>query len=108
MTAFPTDENHGHWWLTTFARWERLHAVPGDALTWDDLSEAIDHGEGVQRRAACGPELDLIYAGMISRFTLPRCSHCCRALGIPSGDGTPCNEKSEAEARARRATQEAE
>lgn len=97
MTAHPVPENHLHWWLTTRTSWNRLHAIPGDTLTWDDIEEAIDEGEGVERQAACGSTLTLVYAGLGSRFSLPRCAHCCRKLGIPAGDGTPCNEAAMAE-----------
>lgn len=92
MTAYPIEENAHCWWLTTRKKYNRLHAVPGDAITGENLRDAIDWIEPLIRKAACGQTLDLTYAGMFSRFNLPRCAHCCRALGIPAGPGTPCNE----------------
>lgn len=100
MTGFPIKENAGCWWLTTWESWNRLHAVPGDTMTADEMHDAIDDGQPIERRTACGPVLGLTYAGLVSRFSMPRCAHCCKALGIPTGDGTPCNEKAEQRARA--------
>lgn len=93
MTAYPRAENFGHWWLTTWTTWDRLHAVPGDTLTVADHRAAINACEPVRRRTACGREMDLTYAGLFSRFSMPRCAHCCRKLGIPPGHGTPCNDE---------------
>lgn len=95
MTAYPTPENFGHWWLTTMRGWDRLHAVPGDSLTVEEHREGIDYGEGVERRTVCGRTLLLTYAGVFSRFSMPRCEACCRKLGIPPGPGTPVNEAAE-------------
>lgn len=92
MTAYPIGENAGHWWLTTRKEWNRLHAIPGDDITQEQHRAAIDYGDPLTRKAACGPTFDLIYPGMLSRFGLPRCAHCCRTLRIPAGPGTPCNE----------------
>ncbi|MEV0231616.1 hypothetical protein [Nonomuraea sp. NPDC050786] len=102
MTAYPIPENHGHWWLTTFKGWHRLHAVPGEALTVEAHREAIDGFEPYVRATACGRTLALTYAGMSSRFSMPRCAACCRALGIESGPGTPVNEAAEKRARGER------
>ncbi len=95
MTAYPIPENASAWWLTTRRAWSRLHAVPGDSLTVEDHREGVDTGDGVERRTACGRTLRLVYAGMFSRFSMPRCESCCRKLGIPPGDGTPVNEAAE-------------
>ncbi|MEV8639489.1 hypothetical protein AB0395_48590 [Streptosporangium sp. NPDC051023] len=95
MTAYPIPENHGHWWLTTRRSWSHLHAVPGGNLTPDDLHDSIDWADPLERQTACGPVLDLTYAGIGSRFSMPRCAHCCRTLGIPAGRGTPVNEAAE-------------
>lgn len=95
MTAYPIKENGFAWWLTTMRGWERLHAVPGESLTVEEHREGIDYGEGVERRTACGRLLLLTYAGVFSRFSMPRCESCCRKLGIPSGSGTPVNEAAE-------------
>lgn len=95
MTAYPIPENHAHWWLTTWKAYNRLHAVPEAALTVEAHRHAIDDGEPVVRRTACGRTLSLTYPGLFSRFSLPRCVPCCRRLGIPIGPGTPVNEAAE-------------
>lgn len=93
MTAYPVPDNANCWWLTTRATWKHLHAVPGDVVTPEQHQEAIDEGEPLTRTAVCGRTLDLAYPGISSRFGMPRCRDCCRVLGIPAGDGTPCNEQ---------------
>lgn len=92
MTAYPIEENTNCWWLTTRKAWNRLHAIPGDDITQEQHRAAIDYGDPLTRKAACGQTLDLTYPGLHSRFGLPRCAHCCRTLGIPTGNGTPVNE----------------
>jgi hypothetical protein len=102
VTAFPIKENGFHWWLTTFKGWHRLHAVPGDALTVEDHRAGIDEGEPYIRTTACGRTLALTYAGLVSRFSMPRCAACCDAVGVPRGRGTPVNEASEKRVSAER------
>ncbi len=94
MTGHPIPENHGHWWHTTWASWSRLHAIPGAAVTLEEHHEAIDQGAALDRVAACGLRAGFAYAGVLNRFGMPRCRRCCRALNIPPGYGTPCNEAS--------------
>ncbi|MGW3144868.1 hypothetical protein ACWDG1_09335 [Streptomyces sp. NPDC001177] len=94
MTSHPTVDNHHHWWLTT-GQWRRLHAIPGDAITPDQMRAAIDDAEHVQAASACGLERPWDMPGIASRLGLPRCPHCCRALGIPPGNGTPANEEAQ-------------
>ncbi len=93
MTAFPVPGNASHWWLVTIASWRRLHAVPATLLDPDD-SEAFTElcEEGALFKAACGGTWPMTYPGVLSRYGLPRCATCCRALHIPPGKGTPVNE----------------
>jgi hypothetical protein len=72
----------------------RLHAVPADAVDADD-DDALEEfsSEGVEATAACGLTTRWAWPGVFSRLGKPRCMHCCRALGIPPGDGTPANGK---------------
>ncbi|MFI6883391.1 hypothetical protein [Streptosporangium canum] len=95
MTCYPIPENHGMWWLTTSPGWRRLHAVPGDTLTVEEHRNQVDYAEPNIRAAACGRELPFVYPGMFSRFSMPRCAHCCRALNIAQGRGSPVNEAAE-------------
>lgn len=101
MTAFPIPENHGVWWLTTFTKYDRLHAVPKTALDPADTDafETLieDH---TALTTICGITRPMDYAGMFSRFSLPRCAHCCRSLDIPRGKGTPVNEAAHQSAEA--------
>lgn len=98
MTAYPIPANHDYWWLTTWLSWDRLHAVPRDAVDPDD-EDACDvlRSEGPVLTARCGIARPMAWPGMFSRLGLPRCAHCCRALGIPRGQGTPANETPEEE-----------
>lgn len=92
MTAHPIPENHDHWWLAT-GEWRRLHAVPGDSITRQQMRDAIDDARPVPARAVCGLHARWDMPGLGSRFGLARCAHCCHTLGIPAGTGTPANEK---------------
>lgn len=91
MTAHPTPENLGHWWLTT-GRWQRLHAIPATAITPEQMRNAIDDAQPAAALSACGLPRGWDMPGIASRLALPRCPHCCRTLGIPAGKGTPANE----------------
>jgi hypothetical protein len=91
VTSHPIAENHGHWWLTC-GKWRRLHAITGTVLTADQMRDHIDHGTRPVLRAACTLRRRWSMPGMFSRVSAPRCAACCRALGIPAGNGTPANE----------------
>jgi hypothetical protein len=90
----PTADNLGHWWLTTAASWNRLHAVPGDAVdpNNEDACERLRVDE-LTLTARCGVQAVMAWPGIFSRLGRPRCAHCCRVLGIPPGNGTPGNER---------------
>lgn len=92
MTAHPIAENAGHWWLCC-GKWRRLHAIPGTAVTAEQMRKSIDDVEPVQTRAACGLRRPWWMPGLITRLGRRRCVPCCRALGIPAGCGTPANEQ---------------
>ncbi|MFH9574244.1 hypothetical protein ACH4MG_27350 [Streptomyces sp. NPDC017454] len=95
MTAHPIPENLGHWWLVT-GEWLRLHAIPGESITRQQMRDAIDDARPVPARAACGLRARWDMPGLGSRFGLARCAHCCHTLGIPAGAGTPANEQATA------------
>lgn len=44
-------------------------------------------------RTACGRSGNLFMPGMLSRMYATRCRQCCRAVGVPEGDGIPGNVK---------------
>ena len=93
MTSFPTEANHHVWRVTTWKCWDRLHAVPKEALDPDD-EDALDafRSYGATMTARCGVTTLMAWPGIFSRIGKDRCAHCCRALGIPRGHGTPGNE----------------
>lgn len=91
MTAHPVSENAGHWWLVC-GKWRRLHAVPGEAMTPEQMRASIDHAHPRLARAACGMRRRWWMPGLISRLGRRRCTPCCHAIGIPPGYGTPANE----------------
>jgi hypothetical protein len=94
MTAYPVDSNLGHWWLTTAASWNRLHAIPRGAVDPDDEDavEGLRGGPWPVLEAACGRWAEWTMPGVLSRLSQPRCILCCRRLGILPGNGTPGNE----------------
>lgn len=98
MTSHPIEENAGHWWLTT-GKWQRLHAIPGNAITPEQMRAAIDDAQPARAVSACGLQRPWDMPGIGSRFGLPRCPHCCRTLNIPAGRGTPVNEQDRTENR---------
>lgn len=89
MTQAPLFIPDDHWrsrWLV-LPSWGALHRVA--SITWEDPPDMIA-GEGV---TVCGRRGRLQMPGLFSRMGLPRCAACCRALGIPSGNGAPANSK---------------
>lgn len=91
MTAHPIPENAGHWWLVC-GKWRRLHAVPGQLISPEQMRNSIDHNQPIPRRAACSLRRGWWMPGLFSHLGRRRCVPCCRALGIPAGYGTPANE----------------
>jgi hypothetical protein len=73
--------------------WNRLHALPYGPWTLEQHRDiayewAIIHPV----RLACGrTAVTVCIPGMFSRMGLPRCAGCCRATGMPPGDGSPKN-----------------
>lgn len=92
MTSHPVPENSGRWWLVS-GKWRRLHAIPGAAVSAEQMRDAIDTCEGVRARAACGLKRHWDMPGLFSRLGRRRCVPCCRAIGIEPGYGTPANEQ---------------
>jgi hypothetical protein len=92
MTAHPISENAGHWWLVS-GKERRLHAVPGQAISLQQMRAGIDECQLIPARAACGMSRRWWMPGLFSRLGRRRCTPCCRTLGILAGCGTPANEK---------------
>lgn len=92
MTAMPTPENHGRWWVYDHTA-ELLHALHGEKLdhTWE---YAVDQfrDNGIAMFAECGTHAHWWWPGIFSRLELARCDGCCTAVGIPTGNGTPDND----------------
>jgi len=66
---------------------DRLHRVASGDLE-DELFVGVRNGTTV-----CGlTEKKLHMPGVAERLGLPRCSACCKRLGIPLGTGAPFNQ----------------
>jgi hypothetical protein len=83
-------------WLVT-GRWRYLHAVRDEDWTDDHRADmAACWQVETPVRLACGRTAAmLMIPGLVSRGGfgggLPRCTGCCRALGGPTGAGSPKN-----------------
>jgi hypothetical protein len=91
VTSHPIPENTGAWWLGS-GKERRLHAIPGPAVSREQMRDGIDEDLPVRARAACGMRRSWWMPGLFSRLGRRRCTPCCHALGIPAGYGTPANE----------------
>lgn len=82
-------------WLYKGPRPSRIHRISeiewGSGSQWGEPDEKID-GEGV---AVCGVRGYWHMPGILSRMGLKRCERCCKALGIPQGNGAPFNGDAE-------------
>lgn len=88
MNRKPLPIGDDHWasrWLVLPRSWNRLHRV--SEIEWDDGD--MIRGEGV---TVCGRKGYLTMPGVISRMGLERCAHCCKATGVPLGNGAPFNQ----------------
>jgi hypothetical protein len=99
VTSHPTEANCHSWWLCC-GKWRVLHAIPGGAISDEQMRDSIDVNEAIPARAACGLRRGWRMPGIMSRLGRPRCAACCRALGNPQGCGTPANEAARLERRA--------
>lgn len=70
------------WWYAP--PYNVLHAA---TVEYDPLYDVS--GDGI---TACGWKTHLAIPGIISRMYNRRCSHCCRKLGFPQGNGSPKND----------------
>lgn len=74
-------------WLQFNPGGRRLHRV-SEIKWWDDGEREMIRGDGV---AVCGQRGFMHMPGIFSRMGAQRCPRCCKALGIPNGDGAPYN-----------------
>lgn len=70
-----------------------MHFVPKADTRGDFFDDATHSDADTTAEAVCGLRCDWMAPGPFSRLGLPRCSRCCRALGIPRGSGCPANEE---------------
>lgn len=90
----PLEIGSDHWhsrWLQFYPRGTRLHRV-AKIEWWNDGNGVMIRGDGV---AVCGQRGFMHMPGIFSRMGAPRCPRCCKALGIPKGDGAPFNQQEE-------------
>lgn len=86
MNPLPISQDRWRSRWLVLPRWGVLHRVA--AITWDEPDEMIcGYGQTV-----CGRNGFLRMPGIFSRMGLKRCPRCCKAMGIPQGDGAPFNE----------------
>lgn len=83
----PLDDNHWRSRWLVLPSWNRLHRVA--EIAWDDDDDGMRQGVGT---TMCGRTGFLVMPGIFSRMGLPRCAHCCRLTGVPTGDGAPYND----------------
>jgi hypothetical protein len=80
-------------WLqfTSTRRNGDLHRVA--SIAWDGEALGFDPGDMIQGEgvSVCGKEGRMAMPGIFSRMGAPRCRRCCKAMGIPPGDGPPWN-----------------
>lgn len=69
-------------WVYLLDNEDVLHRVK--AVTWEGWS----NGSG---ELACGAAGPVWAPGFISRTQAPRCPMCCKAAGVPEGNGNPHN-----------------
>lgn len=88
-------EDFKHPPLDTGERWRHRWYHLGDGRLIHRVSE-IDEPEDEPRGpgvAVCGRRGFLSMPGIFSRMGAARCRDCCRALGLPPGEGAPYNDK---------------
>lgn len=95
MTAHPTRENAGHWWLCTWDN-DELHAVRAYAWNLEEWANSSNGDYGLTAPTLCGTAINAIYPSLGARLENQRCPGCCHTLGIPEGNGTPANRKNPA------------
>lgn len=92
LSALPFQariEWRSRWVQMTEGRSTSLHRVAqlDDPAAWTDMP----YGTG---RTVCGLRGSVGMPGFISRMSAPRCRKCCKALGVPRGNGAPYNDRS--------------
>lgn len=71
-------------WIVTGSG-TKLHAP----AVWDDPGyNAMDE----EAETACGLRGSFCIPGPFTRMGAPRCAHCCRLTGFPTGKGSPKND----------------
>lgn len=81
----PLDNWRSRWMQFDGRRAESMHRLA--SVTWELGLEEIA-GEGT---TVCGRSGRLVMPGIFSRMWASRCALCCKALGIPPGNGAPRN-----------------
>jgi len=67
-----------------------LHFLPLADSQGEWWEEAAEDG-GKDGVAKCGLAARFFTVGLFSRMGAPRCKACCKAVGVPFGDGVPMN-----------------
>lgn len=89
VLEIPRDHWRSRWLvLPTWNRLHRIAEIEWGGHQYGEPDEMLD-GDG---RAVCGATGYFVMPGIFSRMGLPRCAHCCDAIGVPRGNGCPENE----------------
>lgn len=96
VSKYPQATSSKYTWFETYYG-NRLHFMPDADGTSDDaglfwMRRCVDTG-GKTSTSLCGHTGVWLAPPMAARMCMPRCAKCCKALGIPDGDGTPFNDK---------------
>lgn len=76
-------------WLVTES-WEVLHRVVAGTKSEGGPNCGVGAADAT---TACGLRRPfLAMPGVLSRMGRPRCKRCCRAVGVPQGNGAPFNQ----------------
>lgn len=77
-----------HWLVTATGTYFHHAALPPD-----DLLDLVDDGALYNVKFDCGRRAPVAYTpGVLERQSTPRCPRCCKATGLPKGNGTPHND----------------
>lgn len=73
--------------------WDWMVSEYGEVLHHATVAYDIRYDVGGEGVTSCGRKGTYWIPGMFTRMDARRCDRCCRALGYPSGIGSPKNDE---------------